>query len=44
MIAFHLLDPAELEFPFEAAATFEDLESGDGLPVVPEDFANAIAT
>ena len=37
VLAFHLLDPAELQFPFEAAATFEDLESGDKVPVVPED-------
>ena len=37
VLAFHLLDPAELEFPFEAAATFEDLESGDRVPIVPED-------
>lgn len=37
VLAFHLLDPAELSFPFEAAATFEDLESGDRVPVVPED-------
>lgn len=37
VLAFHLLDPAELTFPFEAAATFEDLESGDRVPVVPED-------
>ena len=37
VLAFHLLDPAELQFPFEAAATFEDLESGDRVPIVPED-------
>jgi hypothetical protein len=37
VLAFHLLDPAELVFPFEAAASFEDLESGDRLPVVPEE-------
>lgn len=37
VLAFHLQDPAELTFPFEAASTFEDLESGDRLPVVPED-------
>jgi UDP-N-acetylglucosamine transferase subunit ALG13 len=36
-MAFHLLDPAELEFPFEGAATFQDLEQGERLPVVPED-------
>lgn len=37
VMAFHLLDPAEISFPFESAATFEDLESGERLPVVPED-------
>ncbi len=36
VLAFHLLDPAELEFPFEGAAVFEDLESGERLPVIPE--------
>lgn len=37
LIAFQLLDPAELRFPFEGAATFEDLERGEQIPVVPED-------
>jgi uncharacterized protein (DUF58 family) len=36
MIVLHLLDPAELEFPFEKAASFEDLETGDRFPVVPD--------
>ena len=35
LIVFHVLDPVELEFPFDEAATFEDLESGERLPVVP---------
>jgi uncharacterized protein (DUF58 family) len=35
MIAFHVLDPAELEFPFENASGFEDLETGEQIPVVP---------
>jgi uncharacterized protein (DUF58 family) len=35
VIVFHVLDPAELEFPFSDAASFEDLETGDRLPVVP---------
>ncbi|HVE77352.1 MAG TPA: DUF58 domain-containing protein [Gemmatimonadaceae bacterium] len=35
VIAFHVLDPAELELPFDEAATFEDLESGEQLPVIP---------
>jgi len=37
VLVFHLLDSAELQFPFDLAATFEDLETGDRLPVVPED-------
>ena len=35
LIVFQVLDRAELEFPFDDAAVFEDLESGDRLPVVP---------
>jgi hypothetical protein len=36
LIVFHVLDPAELEFPFDAASAFEDLETGEQLPIVPE--------
>ena len=36
LIVFHVLDPAELEFPFEEPSAFEDLESGDRMPVVPQ--------
>ena len=36
LIVFHLLDAAELEFPFEEASSFEDLESGERIPVVPQ--------
>jgi len=36
IIVFHVLDPAEIEFPFDEAAHFEDLESGERIPVVPE--------
>ena len=36
VIVFHVLDPAELEFPFDAASAFEDLETGEQLPIVPE--------
>ena len=36
IIVMHLLDPAELEFPFDAAANFEDMESGERIPVIPE--------
>jgi len=35
VIVFHLLDPTELDFPFDQAANFADLETGERLPVVP---------
>lgn len=35
VIVMHLLDPSELNFTFDAAGTFEDLESGEKIPVVP---------
>ena len=36
VILFHVLDPAEIDFSFEDASSFEDLESGEQLPVVPD--------
>src|SRR5690606_39734160 len=36
LIIFHVLDAAELEFPFQDAASFEDLETGARIPVIPE--------
>lgn len=36
VIVFHVLDPAEIEFPFEEATQFRDLETGTQIPVVPE--------
>jgi uncharacterized protein (DUF58 family) len=36
VILFHILDQAEIDFSFEEASSFEDLESGQQLPVVPE--------
>jgi len=36
LIVFHVLDPAEIDFGYDDASTFEDLESGEQLPVVPE--------
>lgn len=36
VLVFHVLDPAEIEFPFDDAANFEDLESGERIPIVPE--------
>ncbi|MDQ2664722.1 MAG: DUF58 domain-containing protein [Gemmatimonadota bacterium] len=37
VIVFHLVDPAERDFPFTAATTFEDAESGARLPLRPAD-------
>src|SRR5688500_4373626 len=36
VVLFHVLDPAEIEFTFTDASSFEDLESGEQLPVVPD--------
>ena len=36
LIVFHVLDPAEVDFPYDAASSFQDLESGRTAPVVPE--------
>ncbi len=36
LIVFHIMDAAELEFPFQDAANFEDLETGTRIPVIPE--------
>lgn len=35
VIVFHILDPAELAFPYDEATRFEDLETGEEIPVVP---------
>ena len=40
LIVFHLLDPAELDFSFDAPSSFEDLESGEQIPVVPDALAD----
>jgi uncharacterized protein (DUF58 family) len=39
LIVFHVLDPAELNFDYDDASSFEDLESGEQIPVVPESLA-----
>jgi uncharacterized protein (DUF58 family) len=39
MIVFHVLDPAEIDFDYDEASAFEDLESGEQIPVVPEALA-----
>ena len=35
VIAFHLLDAAELDFPFDRPVSFQDLESEERMPVIP---------
>jgi hypothetical protein len=35
VIVFHVLDPAELTFPFEDPSAFQDIETGAQIPVVP---------
>jgi uncharacterized protein (DUF58 family) len=40
VILFHVLDPVEVDFPFTDPSAFEDLESGDQLPVVPDAFGD----
>ncbi len=39
LIVFHVLDPAEIDFPYDEASAFEDIESGEQIPVVPEALA-----
>lgn len=39
MVAFHVLDPAEIDFPFSQASNFKDLETGHLLPVTPDKLA-----
>lgn len=36
MIVFHVMDPAELTLPMDDATSFQDLETGEQMPVVPE--------
>lgn len=36
VVVFHVLDPAELDFPYTDASRFEDLETGEEIPIVPE--------
>jgi uncharacterized protein (DUF58 family) len=39
LVVFHVLDPAEITFPYKDASRFQDLESREVLPVVPDAFA-----
>lgn len=36
LMVFHVLDPAELDFPYKEASRFQDLETGEEVPIVPE--------
>ena len=36
MVAFHLLDPVELRFPYQEVLELEDLESSDRVALHPE--------
>ena len=36
LMVLHVLDPAELEFPYEESASFVDLESGERMPIIPD--------
>ncbi len=36
VVVFHTLDPAELEFQYPSPAPFEDLETGERIPIIPE--------
>lgn len=35
LIVLQVLDPAELDLPFDDPASFEDMETGEAIPVVP---------
>ena len=35
LLVFHVLDAHERDFPFDEAASFEDLETGERAPVIP---------
>jgi uncharacterized protein (DUF58 family) len=39
VVVFHVLDPAEISFPYDDPSRFVDLETGDEMPVVPDRFA-----
>jgi len=38
LIVFHVLDPQEINFDYKDASSFEDLESREQIPVVPDSF------
>jgi uncharacterized protein (DUF58 family) len=38
LIVFHILDPQEINFDYKDASAFEDLETREQIPVVPDSF------
>ncbi len=36
LIVFHVLDPAELTFPYTESASYKDLETGEAVPIIPD--------
>ena len=38
LIVFHVLDPQEINFDYKDASSFEDMESREQIPVVPDSF------
>jgi uncharacterized protein (DUF58 family) len=39
VVLFHVLDPQEIDFSFTEPSSFEDMESGDQMPIVPSKLA-----
>ena len=39
IMVMHVLDPAEIEFPYDEPSNFQDLESDERVPVVPGQFS-----
>src|SRR3989454_6397573 len=44
LVVFHVLDPAELDFTYDDPSAFEDLESGEQIPIVPESLGDQYRT
>ena len=42
LMVFHVLDPAEIEFNYDDASSFEDLESGEQIPGGPRGAGRAV--
>ncbi|MHB1225722.1 MAG: DUF58 domain-containing protein, partial [Gemmatimonadaceae bacterium] len=36
IVMWHVLDPAEIDFPFRDAASFQDMEGDEAVPAVPD--------